>query len=350
MSDTMAFVYVEPQFVEPDFGVISQTVKDLSRLPFFKTDKMQSLQEKGKRVVDYTNNLGDTLRRDLPALLVKVQNNGLQNQFDDLDDIETALQDPETSDEDKQLLETEADGIQQEIQAEITRISTPFADSATEVEGIVSDIESVVIQERAEDVLADKRTQLSTLDKDVAALLDKKAQLSQQQKELRKSLAVLDEHNVANQFADYIPSSQELQGMDLKQPEVEAIKQGLELYKKMFKNISEGIKYSELAEALENVNQQVRDVNNQIAAVEAQRTDVNATIEDLSTVLQIHTKRNNLVAEIKKITNAWRLFAQQMDAIAASQPIDSQTLMNLVQKQETYLTNLTVAQNKVILR
>lgn len=349
MNNSVTFVYQEPTFVEPDFNIISQTVKNLSRLPFFKTETMQSLQQKGQRVVGYTQTLDTTLRTILPQRQVQLKNNGLASQFDDLADIQEALQDSSSSADDRAVLEDEINAIEKDIGQTIQQIRTSFNESASQLDRIVVDIKSVVLQERTEDILADKQSQQSALEKNIADLQAKRAQLQEEQAQLRKSIAVLNQHNVADMFADYIPSAESLEGMDLKQPEVEVVKQSLELYKKLFQNISEGIKYSELADALDLLNQRVRDIDQQMEAIKTQRNDVNNTIEDLSTVLAIHQQRNTLVAEIEKISGAWRLFVQRLES-SGSSPLDAQTMLNLVNQQETYITDIIAAQNSVILR
>ncbi|MCB0086935.1 MAG: alpha-xenorhabdolysin family binary toxin subunit B [Caldilineaceae bacterium] len=349
MNTSVTFVHVEPLFVQPDFGIIGQTIKNLSRLPFYKTDTMQSLQQKGQRIVNCGQSLDEILRTTLPKRQVQLQNSGLNSQLTSLDEIQAALQDGSLSADNRAALQAEITTIQQEIQAIITKIRTDFANSAAQIDRTVADMRSIVLQERAEDILTDKQGQLDNLNQELAALQSKRTQLQEEQAQLRKSMDVLNERNVADTFADYIPSAESLNGMDLKQPEVEAVKQGVELYRKIFKNISEGIKYSEMADALDTLNQRIRDVDGQREKAKSQRDDVNNSIEDLQTVMQIHVQRQTLTDEVEKISNAWRFFAQKLTTDAAA-TLDMSTVLNLFEQQQTYLSNLVAGQNSVILR
>ena len=104
-----------------------------------------------------------------------------------------------------------------------------------------------------------------------------------------------------------------------------------------------------MADALDTLNQRIRDVDGQREKAKSQRDDVNNSIEDLQTVMQIHVQRQTLTDEVEKISNAWRFFAQKLTTDAAA-TLDMSTVLNLFEQQQTYLSNLVAGQNSVILR
>ena len=55
-------------FAQPNFELIAQTNKNISRLPFFHSGQYQNLHEKAQRVARYVQNLYDAIWTDIPGL------------------------------------------------------------------------------------------------------------------------------------------------------------------------------------------------------------------------------------------------------------------------------------------
>lgn len=347
MTTIRKFAPGSAAYAEPDFGLLAQATKDISRLAFFKTDTFPTLQEKAQTVTGRVLAMQDLIGSELVALSTNVRNLGLTDtvqQIAELDEeIRKGAPDPAVTEARGELAEFIRDALR--------RSAARFRESAGTVQSQSDDIGGIVIAERAEDELAKYKFRHDDLDKAIAAKEAEAKALREDRAKIIASQDVIREKNIADTFKDYIPSGKDLKALDLENPEVEAIEQSAELLKKMFGTVSEGLKYSDLAAARKKLDDQIDEVLKEKQALQNDRDANDDVVGDLNRVMDIHEKRFLVIGETGKLSAAWLRFSDDMDDEVES--LDGSQVSEvdvLVRTMDDYLTRCMDQRNKAVIK
>lgn len=329
----------------PDFALIAQSTKDISRLVFFHTDKMEGVQEKAKRVSSYALEAQNVLGQELISLSTKVENLDFKDLFAQLTEIDTELAKGTLSAEDKQAA--------QEARAELVTVFTSgivgtiekLRESADKMKGQTREIGTVVLAERVAETLKQAQGRQPEI---VKALGEKAAamqKLADDREKIISAQDVIRARNIADVIKDFIPK--DLEKLDLKKPEAEAIRLGVEVLKKILGEVSEGLKYSDLAAQRLALDGKIAQIDTDIRALQAEQREVNDLVDDLSSVLSIDSKRGLLTAELNKVPAALSGYADGLQKLSGTQVTEA-SVTKAIGNVRTYLQNCLDARNRVI--
>lgn len=331
-----------------NIGSIFQSTKNITRAAFFKTQQYQVLQEKSNRVKDYAQAVEAILRRQIPVLQAELENATPADYFNSIHEIDAALLDSGNDAGTITELNTERGHLIKELSEDLREANDKVGLAAKELGDKLSALAEVVLLERTEEPLA--LEQKRTAEK-LAQIVEKEARikdLQAQRKTITDAQEIIRAKNLADIFKDYLPDVSDLTSKDLAAPEVAAIKQAIDLTRKMLGNVSDGIKYTALADARNKLDGDIDRVNRDIAALRVDLEQEQAIIGDLGTVIKIDAERKIIVAEAGKIERSWNDFNR---AVAALSGQDA-TLVNIedvLGKQMNFLDDLAGQIGKVVL-
>src|SRR4030095_2853990 len=91
MSNVTPIASAITSYPEPDFGLIVQSTKYISRLAAFQTDKMMAVMDKAQRASTYALALDPVLGEELVSISTKAQNLDFRELFGQLAEIDSEL-------------------------------------------------------------------------------------------------------------------------------------------------------------------------------------------------------------------------------------------------------------------
>lgn len=330
----------------PDFGLIAQSTKDISRLVFFQTDKMQGVQEKAKRVSSYALDLQTILGQELIGLSTQVENLDFKELFGQLGEIDTELAKGTLSADDKQSAKEARQELVSVFTGGIVGTIEKLRESAAKLKTKTGEISAVVLAERTAETLKQAQSRQPEI---VAALGEKETAIKKFVDDRDKIIAAQDvirARNIADVMKDFIPK--DLEKLDLKKPEVEAIRLGVEVLKKILGEVSEGFKYSALADQRLALDGKINQMDTDIRTLQDEQRDVNALVDDLSSVMSIDSKRTVLTAELNTVPVALSGFADSLEQLSGTQVTEA-SVSKATGNIKNYLTSCLDARNKVII-
>ncbi len=345
MTDVTTFTSPNTSYPEPDFGLIAQTTKDISRLAIFQTDKMKGVTEKAERVSAYALDLQTILGEELVPLSTNVQSLDFTELFSSLTEIDRELASGKLSAEDTEEAKAAREELVGIFGAGIRGTRTKLRTAATRIQEKATEIGRVVLAERAQETL---NRHLEKQPKLVTAIADKRDAREKIDADRAKIIAAQDvirARNIADIIKDFIPK--DLEKLDLKKPEVEAVKLGVEVLKKILGEVSEGFKYSDLADQRKVLDGKIEELNLGIDALLADQRENDALVGDLEAVMKIDSRRAALVKEVNKLPVALSGFADQLEKLSGS-AVTEASVTKLLGTIKSYLGNCLDARNKVI--
>jgi hypothetical protein len=342
MATVDKFTTTSASYPEPDFGVLGQATKDISRLNIFKTRTFPALQEKAQIVTDRVFAMHDLIGSELIALSTNVQSLDLMDTVQQIAEIDEELKVGARD----ALTEARGDLVGF-ISDSLGTSATKFSESAGKVQSKSDDIGEVVIVERAEDELARYQSRREALEKAIAEKEAEEKALREDRAKIIAGQDVIREKNIADIFKDYIPSGKDLKKLDLENPEAEAIEQATELLKKMLGTVSEGFKYSDLADARKKLDAKIDEVVKEKRALQSDLAADDDVLGDLNGVMDIHEKRSLVIGEAEKLSTAWMRFSDEVENLDGSQVSEVNIL---VRKMDDYLTRCIAKRNQVVVK
>jgi len=346
VSNVATFASPYPSFPEPDFGVIVQSTKDISRLAVFRSEKLMAVMDKAQRASGYALDLNTAIGEELVGVSTKFQNLDFSDLFSQLSEIDDELSKGKLSAEEIK----EAQGARQELEGVfangIRDTKGKLRQGAARVSQKTSELTGVVLAERTKDTLAQHEDRQPSI---TAAISEKRAAWKALDADRAKIIAAQDvirSRNIADVIKDFIPK--DLEKLDLKKPEVEAVKLGVEVLKKILGEVSEGFKYSDLADQRLAFDNKIAKLDGEIQDLIEEQKKNDILIEDLKAVMTVDDKRNAVAAEANKLTTAFSGFADALDKLSGS-AVTEVSVNRLLGTIKSYVGNCLDARNKVII-
>jgi hypothetical protein len=342
----MRFTSLTTTYPEPDFSVIAQSTKDISRLAFFQTDTMKAVTEKASRVSSYALDLQTIVGEQLVNLSTEVKGLDFQDLFGQLSQIDAELAKGTLSAADKQEVLLARGELETVFSGRVDGLRQKLGTATAAVQGKSDEISAVVLAERVEEALkraTDRKPELVTA---IQEKRDAWQGFVDDRKKIIEAQDVIRARNIADIIKDFIPK--DLEKLDLKKPEAEAIRLGVEVLKKILGEISEGFKYSDLADQRKALDGKISALDVDIKGLEADQIANDALLGDLTAVMNIHSKRAVLLDEVKKLPVAFTGFADTLGRLSGSQVTEA-TVISVMQTIKTFVGNCLDARNKVII-
>ncbi|RZL88854.1 MAG: hypothetical protein EOP82_21540 [Variovorax sp.] len=333
-------------YAEPDFALIAQSTKDISRLAVFQTPKMMAVMDKAQRASTNALALDPVLGEKLVAISTKAQNLDFRELFGQLAEIDQELAKGKLSPADVKAAQGAREELTGLFGTQISDIKATLRNAATGVKQKLGEISAIVLSERTQETLTQQEQRKPEL---VSAIAAKRAAWKGLDGDRAKIIAAQDvirARNIVDIYKDFIPK--DLEKVDLKKPEAEAIRLGVEVLKKIMGEISEGFKYSDLADQRKALDSQIEQLDSDILALVAEQRENDALIGDLSAVISIDGKRNALIGEVNKLPSAFTGFADELDKLSGT-AVTEASVTKILSSIKTYAANCLDARNRVII-
>ncbi|PTT31568.1 alpha-xenorhabdolysin family binary toxin subunit B [Pseudomonas sp. HMWF021] len=304
-----------PHIPMVDVKSIVQTIRDISTLARFRNVRSDVLQERAQQVAAYLNNTDQTLREAFPILMTALSNASGDSYFAALDELRDALNRNDLTDEDRRLVKSEIGNLKSNVEAMLERVEVRFAECAHRLEQDVRSVYSVEIGERANEPLNVARQRKSLILTYLSEHSRNKATCIEQRDTLIKAQEVIREFNLADMYRNYIPTHKELDGIDMENPKKEAVKQGVELVRKVLGVVSEGIRYSELAKSRDHLDKEIQSISQAVDGLNNDLKVAEDVLADANAIVEISRRRRVAGEEVMMVANIWRGFAMALERL-----------------------------------
>lgn len=334
----------------PDIDVkkIIQTIRDISRLASFRQDRSDVLQERAQRVSAYLNNMDKTMRESFPVLLTALNSASGQSYFDALAELNDALNRNDLTVLDRQMVSEEVSNIKRNIESMLEAVEAKFTDRSRFLENEVRSLYRVEIGERADEPLKVARTRKARILMDLNDHTLAKAKYSEQRDALIKVQDVIREFSLAEMYKNYIPEGKELDSLDMENPKKEAVKQGIELVRKVLGVVSEGIKYSELASSRNNLDKEIQSLALLMDGLNRELQTAEDALSDISAVVEIGRQRRVVGEEIITVAGIWLGFSLNLDNLKRTDYTQAE-LSRFLNRYKNHLEALSADYNSIMI-
>jgi len=346
MSNVTPIATAVTSYAEPDFSLIAQFIKDISRLAVFQTDKLMAVMDKAQRTSGYALDLDKALGEQLVAVSTKAQSLDFSDLFSQLAEIDGELAKGKLSPSEVKAAKEAREELTGLFGTRIVDLKATLRQAAGAVKQKAAEVRGVVLAERTQETLTEQKSRQPELTK---AIADKRADWKSTDADRAKIITAQDvirARNLIDIYKDYIPK--DLEKIDLKKPEAEAIRLGVELLKKIMGEVSEGFKYSDLADQRKAFDGKIAQIDLDIQALLADQRANDALIGDLSAVMSIDEKRNAVVGEANKVTVALTGFADELDALDGA-AVTEASVSKVMRGITGYTTSCLDARNRVVI-
>jgi hypothetical protein len=333
-------------YSEPDFSLIAQSTKDISRLAVFQTEKLMSVMDKAQRTSGYALDLDKVMGEGLVSVSTQVQNLDFAELFSQLTEIDNEIAKGQLSPAEVKAAQAAREEQTGLFATRISETKAKLRNAATKVKEKAAEVRGVVLAERTQEALAHQQQLQPGLQKSID---EKRAAWKTIDGDRAKIIAAQDvirARNIVDIYKDFIPK--DLEKIDLKKPEAEAIRLGVEVLKKIMGEISEGFKYSDLADQRKAFDGQIEQLDRDILALVAEQRANDALISDLSAVMAIDEKRNVLLGEANKLPLAFSGFADELDRLNGP-AVTEASVSKLLGAINGYTAKCLDARNSVII-
>ncbi|RON51762.1 alpha-xenorhabdolysin family binary toxin subunit B [Pseudomonas frederiksbergensis] len=334
----------------PDIDVkkIIQTIRDISRLASFRQDRSDVLQERAQRVSAYLNNLDKNMRESFPVLLTALNSACGQSYFDALAELNDALARNDLTALDRQMVSEEVSNIKRNIESMLEGVEAKFTDRSRFLENEVRSLYRVEIGERADEPLKVARARKARILLDLNDHTLARAKCAEQRDALIKAQDVIREFNLADMYKNYIPEGKELDSLDMENPKKEAVKQGIELVRKVLGVVSEGIKYSELATSRNHLDQEIQSLTLLMDGLNRELQTAEDALSDISAVVDIGRQRRVVGEEIITVAGVWLGFSLNLDKLKRTDYTQAE-LSRFLNRYKTHLEVLSADYNSIMI-
>ncbi|MHC8344224.1 alpha-xenorhabdolysin family binary toxin subunit B [Pseudomonas sp. RT6P73] len=331
-----------------DVKNIIQTIRDISRLANFRNERPDVLQERAHRVVAYLNNIDTTLRESFPVLLTALNNASGQQWFEVLDELNGALARHDLTPEDRALVADELANVKGNIETMLEGVEAKFIARSRLLESEVQSLYKIEIGERTDEPLKVARDRKARI---LAQLNDhhlNKATCVEQRDTLIKAQDVIREFNLADMYKNYIPDGKILDGLDMANPKKEAVKQGIELVRKVLGVVSDGIKYTQLATSRNNLDLEIESITRLVEGLNNELQSAEDLFSDISAVAEVGRRRRTAGEEIIVVAGVWRGFSMHLETLKNLE-YNQAGLSRLLTRYKHHLEGLTGDYNSTMI-
>ncbi|TPG65689.1 hypothetical protein EAH78_31585 [Pseudomonas arsenicoxydans] len=239
-------------------------------------------------------------------LLTSIQNSYGQKYFSVIDELKTELDNPELSADDRALFNTEIAYFKASVVTMLDKVSAKFISQSESVGKQALDIYKLEIGDRINPTLQRAKERMARISNQLTEVSKTKESYVQQRDTLIMAQDVIRETNLADIFQTYLPDSAALDGLNLTNPKKEAIKQAIQLVKKLLGVLSTAIKYSELATARNNLDKEIDKLTQAIAGLNSERKLAEDTLGDVLAVGEVNQLRMVALKEIDLVASIWK--------------------------------------------
>lgn len=229
MAEINTFPYSALSYPDVNLKDLTQGIKNISHLVQLKTEGIEVLQEKAQRINLYSQRLDTIIRESLSILQVKLKNTLALTYFTTLEEIDKALISLDIDEESKSEMRKERINIIKNLANDIAQLKQLFIEKTELLDKSSSDLHNVVIIEGTDKVLQAEQLRQKQLTEDIATKELERKEIEKKRDKIIEALDVIRDHNLVDAFKDLIPIGENLSELDLAKPEIELLKQSLEI-------------------------------------------------------------------------------------------------------------------------
>jgi hypothetical protein len=345
MSNVTPLVPPTTSYSEPDFKLIAQSTKDISRLAVFQTDKLMNVMDKAQRASGYALDLDQAMAEELVSVSTQARSLDFREIFSQLAELDAEIATGKLSPADVKALEAAREEQTGLFATRISGIKARLRNAASRLKEKANEVRGVVLAERAKELLAQQEQRQPELSQ---AVIDKRASwktINDDRAKIIEAQDVIRARGIVDIYKDFIPK--DLEKIDLKKPEAEAIRLGVEVLKKIMGEMSEGFRYSDLADQRKAFDARIETIDGEIQELIAEQRANDILIGDLSAVMAIDAKRDLLLGETNKVPLAFTGFADEMDRLNGP-AVTEASVRKMLGAIESYTAKCLEARNSVI--
>ncbi|REF26626.1 hypothetical protein BDD26_1296 [Xenorhabdus cabanillasii] len=342
----------QPEILYPEINIkaLNQTVNTIWRLAQQQTSGIEIIDEKAKQVGLYSRDLNEMIRDSLSQLTPILRQFTVESIFSTIREIDEALSDSNLGDGDRKALLEEREQLILKLSKDAEYVIDKFSKRTSQLAEKIDDISNIVIAERLKDILKQTEAQAAKLQSDIEKKAEKRKKLDAERDKIIESQDVIRANNIADMFKDFIPSASDIDSLDFTDPKKEAIKQAIkqsaEIIRKILGKISEGLKYSDLADARMKLSDQVDQVIKESKVLKTTLWKTEQQLSGLKDMMQIETERTTMLSEAVKLEQAWSSFTNQLHKLSGKE-INQVNITDLIKGQLDFLDNLASQYNKL---
>ncbi|CDL85971.1 alpha-xenorhabdolysin family binary toxin subunit B [Xenorhabdus cabanillasii] len=342
----------QPEILYPEINIkaLNQTVNTIWRLAQQQTSGIEIIDEKAKQVGLYSRDLNEMIRDSLSQLTPILRQFTVESIFSTIREIDEALSDSNLGDGDRKALLEEREQLILKLSKDAEYVIDKFSKRTSQLAEKIDDISNIVIAERLKDILKQTEAQAAELQSDIGKKAEKRKKLDAERDKIIESQNVIRANNIADMFKDFIPSASDIDSLDFTDPKKEAIKQAIkqsaEIIRKILGKISEGLKYSDLADARMKLSDQVDQVIKESKVLKTTLCKTEQQLSGLKDMMQIETERTTMLSEAVKLEQAWSSFTNQLHKLSGKE-INQVNITDLIKGQLDFLDNLASQYNKL---
>ncbi len=301
------------QYPNVDVRAFVQAAKNMSRLALLRTPKLTSIEENARRASAYARELDNAIRTAVPRLAAALRDSASDSVYiSSLAEIDEALASLPAGHKTRPALEAERSKISARLAEGARHLVSAFAEQAATLSSCMLDLQRVPIAERVQTVLEEQKQQLARVQQEMSDAEQRRASLVAQRATVIESLNLLRGQNFIDIINDVIPSASELDNLDLTNPKKEAIKQALDLTKKLLGKLSDQLKYADLVEARNTLDGRIDALSDELNAIRGKSGDAHQLLNGLNDALSMAGERTVLLAQAELIKGVWHAFAARL--------------------------------------
>ncbi|PHM39970.1 cytotoxin YaxB [Xenorhabdus mauleonii] len=333
----------ENMYPQVNIKALELAVKNIWSLSAMQKTDLGPINEKTKRLELNSRDLTQSMHESVTQLSAELKQLTGGEIFQTIMQIDEAMKDPSLSEDDRNSLLQEREQLIQKLSKDIDRVIVSFSGKSGQLAEKMSYVRNIVLAERLHDLIEQTEAQETELQADIKQKGEQRDKLNADRDKIIESQDVIRANNIADMFKDFIPSASDIDKLDLSDPKKEAIKQaikqGVEIVRKILGKVSEGLKYIDLADTRTKLTDQIEQVIKETDALKTKLQAVTQRLSDLNNVMKIDSERNILLLEVNKVHQAWSLFSEQLHKLSGSE-INQSELGNLINGQLTFLDDL----------
>ncbi|MDX7987453.1 XaxB [Xenorhabdus sp. 12] len=342
MSDNMNS-QKENMYPQVNIKALELAVKNIWSLSAMQKTDLGPINEKTKRLELNSRELTQSMHEYVTQLSVELKQLTNGELFQMVLQIDEAMQDPSLSEDDRNSLLQEREQLILKLSKDTDRVIVSFSGKSGQLAEKMSYVRNIVLAERLHDLIEQTKVQETELQADIKQKGEQRNKLNADRDKIIESQDVIRANNIADMFKDFIPSASDIDKLDLSDPKKEAIKQaikqGMEITRKILGKVSEGLKYIDLADARTKLTDQIAQIIKDTDSLKTKLQAVTQRFSDLNNVMKIDSERDILLSEVNKVHQAWSLFSDQLHKLSGNK-IEQSELGSLINGQVSFLDDL----------
>lgn len=346
MSNVTPIASRPAAYDEPDFGLVLQFTKDISRLSIFHSTNLIYAMEKAQRASTYALELDQLVGEMLVSLATKANGLEFTELFGQLTEIDHEITKGMLKPEELQAAKEARDEQTSLLGVQLGTLQADLLEAASRIQQKTHELGAVVLSERLQETLAHHKALQPKMNETIAARRAERKALVEDRDKVIAAQDVIRARNLADVYKDFIPEN--LDKIDLKNPEAEAIRQAVVVLKKLLGAVSEGFRYADLAAQRQVLDNKIERIDGDIRSILDEQQANDLMLRDLESIVAIDEKRNAVLVEVNTLASAFTGLARELEVLHDT-VVTEASVTRAVARVGDYASHCLKARNSVIL-